>query len=178
MINFSSDIYKAIYNTNGGFVEISESCHQKFLANDRSALMSMLMACALYQEVIPAWVADELLTIDKQIANVQFRDMNDFFNFGKPLNIRTLEFLGDVKTKNNRVLEVFFRHKVDGSELQRHELREIAKELGVSQKVVTTIYNDNREWLDQLPTKIKKNSGYMQGELPSLLELAIHKRTT
>lgn len=119
MIEFSLDIKTAMLS--GG--NIMEGCYQKYISGDRSAIMTALIYCSLMQSPIPAWVADELLTIDKQVADGRFRDMNEFFNFGKPEHKTTLEFLSNVKTKNKRVTEVLFHHKVNGGEFLRHDCR-------------------------------------------------------
>lgn len=178
MVVFSTDVNNSIYikAKGGGMAEVLAECNHKFLSGDRSSIMTVLIACSIYQETIPDWVADELLALDINIANGRYKDMNEFFNFGKPLNQITMEFLSNVKAKDRRVVSALFHHKTSGGNFRRVDLRGIADDLGISHKVVATIYANNQDWIDGLSKKTEANSGYIKGELTSLLELAKFKR--
>ncbi|NOQ15366.1 MAG: hypothetical protein GQ583_12930 [Methyloprofundus sp.] len=174
MFRFSAGLLNAILDVD--VLSVLEELHKKFKSGNRTALMEALLSCSLYNVTIPDWVADELLTLDKQLDEGQFKDLNEFFNFGKPEHKTTLEQKLNLKVKNKRVVNALFDQKINGSDLSRVERRNIAAELGVSQSMVEIIYKENMGWLDNLPRKAEVNSGYMIGELPSLLELAKFRR--
>lgn len=173
MIDFSLDIKNALLGR-GNIVEI---CHQKYLSGDRSAIMTVLIVSSFYEKPIPDWAADELLTLDTQIANGQFRDLNEFFNFGKPGHKTTLKRLSNIKTKNIEVVRYLYYHKVNGGDFSRNELRDIAAELGVSQEEMETIFNDNKCLLEETPRKGQANTVFFQSVFLSLLELVKFKRS-
>lgn len=176
MTNFSLAIKNVLLSTGGGYPKIMEDAQQKFLEGDRSALMTALIACSLWQEVIPDWVADELLTLDSKIANCQIKDMNEFFSF-KPEHVGKLGAFSKLTQHEKEVVNALFHHRTTGGNFTTGDgIAEVAENLGLSVRTVNGIYNKNKDWLKTVPLKDEQASGYMLGELPSLLEFAQHVR--
>ena len=176
MADFSINIKNVILSTGGGYPKILEDAQQKFLEGDRSALMTALIACSLWQKVIPDWVADELLTLDSKIADCQIKDMNEFFSFKAEHGSKLVASRTIAKHEQN-VVNALFHHRTTGGNFTIGDgIVEVAENLGLPRRTVEEIYNKNKVWLKKVPLKNEQNSGYMLGVLPSLLELAQHIR--
>lgn len=157
--------------------EVIEVCHQKFLSGDRSSIMTILIACSLYQEPIPDWVADELLTIDEKISDNQIYDMNEFFNF-KPKHQATLGHERCISKIEQKALDALFHHRLDGGNFTANDgLESVATFLGIGRRVVEEVYKKNKDHLKSLPKNREEGTLQMGGALSSLLEMAQFKRT-
>jgi hypothetical protein len=172
MTDFSINIKNVLLSVGGGYPKILEDAQQKFLEGDRSALMTALIACSLWQKVIPDWVADELLTLDSKIADCQIKDMNEFFSF-KSEHGGKLGAYRKIAQNEQNVVNALFHHRANGGNFTTDDgIEEVAQKLGLSRRTVQEIYNKNKVWLKKMPLKNKQNSGYMLGDFSSLLELA------
>lgn len=176
MTDFSLDIRNTLLSTGDGIAKILEECYIKYLGGDGSAIMTALIACSLYQEVIPDWVADELLTLDAKIADKQLHDMNEFFNF-EPIHKPKLRMSRNIKKHEEKVVNALFNHRRNGGNfIAEFGLRPIAKELGLSPRLVTNIYNKHKSWIKRLSKNKRLKQGYSINGKLTLLELAKFKR--
>ncbi len=172
MTDFSINIKNVLLSVGGGYPKILEDAQQKFLEGDRSALMTALIACSLWQKVIPDWVADELLTLDSKIADCQIKDMNEFFSF-KSEHLGKLGVYRKIAKNEKNVVNALFNHRANGGNFTIEDgIEKVAGILGLPRRAVEVIYSKNKVWLKKVPLKKEQNSGYMLGEIPSLLELA------
>lgn len=154
-----------------------EDYHTEFLSGNRAALMSTLITCSLYQETIPDWVADELLTLDEKISSNKISDMNEFFNF-KSTGKAKQGLENNILKNEKKVLSALFNHRIDGGNLTEGDgLEEVVESSGVSRRHVIGVYKKNKDFIKSLPkNREEKNTGYVHSELPSLLECAKFRR--
>jgi len=169
MINFSEDIADVFLGGGGLLVK----CEADFKSGKRQSIMTALIYCSIMQKTIPDWVADELLNLDGYIKKEVYRDMNEFFNFGKPMHKTKLEFSLDVEVKESRVLHALTNLKIYEGKFSQVNLRDIAEETGVSQRQVVAIYEKHKVVLNQPRTS--RNIANASIGLPLSL-LAEHKR--
>ena len=156
-MKFSTDILNAIYFTDGGFAEIVAEQHKKFLDGDGAALMTALLACSVYQELIPDWVADELLTLDVKIANNQIHDVNELFNF-TPKHKGTLDKEHLARKMKDKILNELINHRLNGGNFTENDgLLEVSETLGVGRRIVSEVYKVNKQYCKGLPHSKEKN---------------------
>lgn len=138
--------------------------------------MTILIACSLFQEIIPDWVADELLTLDAKIADNQINDMNEFFSF-KPKHKTKLNVSRQIKKHEKKIVDALVVHRTHGKNFTTDDgLSEVAEALGLGRRLVEKVYNKNKAFLKAVPQASEQSTLYMIGELSTLLELAQFKR--
>jgi len=121
-----------------------EDCHTEFLSGNRGALMSALITCSLYQQIIPDWVADELLTLDEKISSNKISDMNEFFNF-ESTHKATQGLENNILKNEKKVLSALFNHRIDGGNLTAADgLEEVAESSDVSRRLVVGVYKKTK----------------------------------
>jgi len=144
MTDFSSDVKntvlkKLLNQTDIGCSQILENCHTKFLEGDRSAIMTALIACSFFSEVIPDWVADELLTLDESLSCNQVKDLNEFFNLNI-LSPSKRSIQRNIEKNEIKTLNILINHRLAGGGLNDDiDLRPIAKKLGITQRALQKI---------------------------------------
>ncbi len=175
MLKLSTGLMNSLLGDNGN--NQLEKCHTEFLSGDRAALMSALITCSLYQQQIPDWVADELLTLDEKLSSNQITDMNEFFNF-EPTHKAKQGVENNIIKNEKKVLSALFNHRIDGGNLTAGDgLEEVAESSDVSRRLVVGVYKKNKDFIKSLPkNREEKNTGYVHSELPSLLECAKFRR--
>ena len=176
MIKFSLGALNSMLNVD--VHHILEEHHKKFISGNRSALMDALITCSVFQEPIPDWAADEILTLEEKIADNQIQDMNEFFNF-KPQHKANFGLDKNVRKNEEKILGALFNHRLEGGNFTAADgLEEVAESLGVSRRVVIEVYNKNKKFFEKLPKNKDVNIGYMKSSPKGLLlELAQIKRT-
>jgi hypothetical protein len=121
-------------------------------------LFDALVFCARYQIVIPEWAADALLNIGEGLTDGEEADINSAFGWGelpKEKRYKAPRKHNALVRKNKpRVIEAMFLHRLDGGSLNADVgLREIAKELGLSPRVVESIYQVSGKAVKDIPLK-------------------------
>lgn len=176
MLKFSTALMNSMCSDEV-YSRICDEAKQQYLDGDRTALMEMLIACAVFQKIIPDWVADELIGLDEKIASSEIQDINEFFAF-KPEHQSTLKSNLRVLKHENIVLGALFRHRIDGGNFTVDDgLESIANETGVPRRIVQAIYKKHCDFLKRSPLKTEQNSGYMYAQGPSLQDFVKHIRS-
>ena len=174
MTDFSLDIRNVLLS--GGRDNLIDNCRNRYLSGDRSAIMTALMACSLYQWIIPDWVSDELLTLDGKLAIFELTDMNEFFGF-KAKHASTISKEKRIKKYERVVLDALFNHRLDNGDFTTEVgLKAVADQTDVPRRIVEEVYKRNKEWLLKLPKNRNENVSFVKATGPALLELARHIR--
>lgn len=165
---FATDFINGLLSGNVRNLEIY---HQRHMAGDKTALMSVLIACAALQAVIPDWAVDELLTLDERINSGEVDDLNKFFGFKvkKP----TIKKLKIKKASYSAVLMNLINHRLLGGTFSTrgdvdNGLRVISDITKTPARVVEEIYAENKDMLLTLPNNSSKdeNHGVMNMTIP------------
>lgn len=172
MADFSKEVDDAFLDAGGS--KILEACHENYLNGDRASIMEALICCALFQEVMPDWLARELLTLDEKLDRRQMKDINEFFNFEKK-NIATHGKNKRIEQYEGKVLPELINHRLDGGNFSvACGLQGVADNTKVPRRTVEGVYAKNKDMLSKLPKNREKGAvqGYMNAKVGgSLLEL-------
>ena len=146
MTKFSKNLLNCFLDQ--GTSVFSKKCHERYLSGDRSAIMESIIFNALYQKQMPEWLVNEILTIDTQIENGKYDDLNDFFGFKAGIKSAPKPTM-DARKYEKKILEALFQHVTDNGKFNAEtELRPLAKKLGVSQEALMKVYFPNKNGLN------------------------------
>jgi len=176
MLKFSTDLMNSLCSDEV-YTRIHDEAKQQYSNGDRTALMTMVIACAQFQKIIPDWLADELIGLDGKISSSEFKDVNEFFAF-KPEHQSKLRSTWLLHKHEKIVMDALYRHRIDGGNFTAGDgLESVATETGVPRRTVEAIYKKHKRWLKDAPLKTEQNSGYLFAEAPSQHDFAKHIRS-
>jgi hypothetical protein len=150
VLEFSPAVIRAMLSDEIALNSLDE-CHQCHLNGDKTALLSVLMTCGIYQAVIPDWAVDELIRLDENIMNGSVTDLNEFFGFiaeHKP----EIKKRRKIEENSHNVYKALMEHRFSGGNFSAADgLSAVAESTKVPLRIVTEIYKKNKGNLQKLP---------------------------
>jgi hypothetical protein len=116
---------------------------------DHSAFRRALAMCARYQAVMPDWLADRLLTLEKDIERGQHINLNKCFGH-RPDSAKSRRKELQQKERESVVTAALLRHRIAGASFDRggedSVFDVVGREIGISRRIVVKVYQAH-PWL-------------------------------
>lgn len=124
----------------------------EFKSGNRSALMSAIWLCGVFQAVMPDWLVLGIADTETKLSEGQYKDFNEAFGFENVAeNQRTRKKKAGIKRNQDAVLAAFYEMRIQGEAFDQDTIDTIAGNIGISPRQVKNVLEEFKDQIAKIP---------------------------